>query len=248
MQTELTIMQRLFIRVFSQLAVLGLLALAAACGNPPADLARSASGSSAADSRVAPLARAPLVKPPFEVKGDADGLLLVWYDEHGEAHPASQRAEIPEARRESVRVDALELAPEQRLDPAFVYVADLREATKDGQYAVRKVGREAFESSLASQPAQPERVAQAVGSDSKDVIIYGASWCGACKQAARFFTQKGVAFVEKDIEKEPGARSEMMAKAKSQGVRTGGIPVIDVRGTLLGGFNAQRIEQLLASN
>lgn len=227
---------------------LGLSWLAFSCGNPPThtgtskgpQLSRSASASAAAGQPV---------RPPFDVKGTAEGLLLVWYDEHGTAHPAGQRSDVPEGNRRSVRVDALELPPEQRLDPAYVYVADLREPGKDGLYPVRKVGREAFEASLASPEASPEPSpgsGEAVASS--DVIIYGASWCGACKQAARFFTQKGVPFIEKDIEKEPGARSEMMAKAKSQGVRTGGIPVIDVRGTLLGGFNAQRIEQLLASN
>ena len=49
------------------------------------------------------------------------------------------------------------------------------------------------------------------------------------------------------IEKEPGARSEMLEKARAQGVSTQGIPVIDVRGTLLGGFDANAVERLLAS-
>ncbi|HEY6878323.1 MAG TPA: glutaredoxin domain-containing protein, partial [Polyangiales bacterium] len=96
---------------------------------------------------------------------------------------------------------------------------------------------------VSARPAQ-----QVAAATSSDVIIYGASWCGACKQARAFFEHKGVPFVEKDIEKEPGARGEMMAKAKAQGVNTSGIPVIDVKGTLVGGFNAARIDQLLATN
>ena len=244
MQTLYNIMHRFSFRLSVPALCLGLSWLALACGNPPSHPGSSKSAPANSTASGASAAGQP-VRPPFDVKGTAEGLLLVWYDEHGTAHPASQRDEVPEGNRTSVRVDALELPPEQRLDPAFVYVADLREPGKDGLYPVRKVGREAFEASLATQAASTG-AAEAVASS--DVIIYGASWCGACKQAARFFTQKGVPFIEKDIEKEPGARSEMMAKAKSQGVRTGGIPVIDVRGTLLGGFNAQRIEQLLASN
>jgi glutaredoxin len=218
-------------------AVWSLLSLSLACGNPEP-------GSSAA-KEVAEKSSAlgEVVRPPFELKGDAEGLLLVWYDEQGDAHSANKRSDVPEAQRQRVRVDALELAPDQRLDPAFVYVADLRAPAQDGQYAVRKVEREALEASLVS--ARPE---QAVASASHDVIIYGASWCGACKQARQWFEHKGVPFVEKDIEKEPGARGEMMAKAKAQGVNTGGIPVIDVKGTLVGGFNAARIDQLLATN
>ncbi len=211
------------------------LSFALACGNPEP-------GSSAAKA-IAEKSSAfgEVVRPPFDVTGDADGLLLVWYDERGDAHPADKRSEVPEANRERVRVDALELAPDQRLDPAFVYVADLRAPAQDGRYAVRKVERDKLEASLA----RPE---QAAASASNDVIIYGASWCGACKQARQFFEHKGVPFIEKDIEKEPGARGEMMAKAKAQGVNTGGIPVIDVKGTLIGGFNAARIDQLLATN
>ena len=217
-------------------------ALAIGCGNPAPS---SGAAKQPAQSVAGTLAHAEVVTPPFEVKGEAEGLLLVWYDEHGAAHSASNRAEVPEARRDSVRVDALEVAPDQRLDPAYVYVADLRAPGAEGRYPVRKVAREAFETALASGPAH---AGEKGATGSGDVIIYGASWCGACKQAAQYFTQKGVPFVEKDIEKQPGARTEMMTKAKAQGVQTGGIPVIDVRGTLLPGFNAMRIEQLLASN
>ncbi|HEX5659031.1 MAG TPA: glutaredoxin domain-containing protein [Polyangiales bacterium] len=213
--------------------VWSVLSLTLACGNPDP----GSSAAKAVAERASALGEA--VRPPFDVKDDADGLLLVWYDEQGDAHPANKRAEVPEANRQRVRVEALELAPDQRLDPAFVYVADLRTAAADGQYPVRKVERDALEASLVS--ARPVAA-------SSDVIIYGASWCGACKQARQFFEHKGVPFVEKDIEKEPAARGEMMAKAKAQGVNTGGIPVIDVKGTLIGGFNAARIDQLLATN
>jgi glutaredoxin len=208
---------------------------ALACGNP-------APGSSPA-APADPVAQAAPTAPPFAVRGDAEGLLLVWYDEAGAAHAAGRRSEVPEASRARVRVDSLELAPEQRLDPAFVYVADLRQAGTDGSYQVRKVQRDAFEASMLKAPAADNSAAVA---HSDDVIIYGASWCGACKQAARYFSQKGVPFIEKDIEKEPAARGEMMRKAKAQGVSTSGIPVIDVRGTLLGGFDPGRVERLLA--
>lgn len=211
--------------------------LALACGNPAPESGRKGPQPSEV------VAHGERVEPPFEVKGEAEGLLLVWYDEQGQAHPASARAEIPEGQRARVRVDALDLAPEKRLDPAYVFIADLRAAGEGGRYSVRKVARAAFESALASSTRTEGQAQQA----SADVIIYGASWCGACKQAAEYFTQKGVPFREKDIEREPEARNEMLAKAKEQGVSTGGIPVIDVRGTLLGGFNPRRIEQLLAS-
>lgn len=214
-----------------------LLWLAVACGNPV-----SPNGSSNAPSAAsAPaVSQGELVTPPFAVRDDAEGLLLVWYDEQGTAHPAGRRSEVPEAQRARVRVDSLDVAPEKRLDPAFVYVADLRAAKGDGSYEVRKLARDALEAAV-SKPVADNQVAAASG----DVIIYGASWCGACKQAARYLRQKSVPFVEKDIEKEPAARTEMLAKAKAQGVSTQGIPVIDVRGKLLPGFDPQAVDALL---
>ena len=80
-----------------------------------------------------------------------------------------------------------------------------------------------------------------------DVIIYGASWCGACKSAASYLKQKGVAFVERDIEKEPEARAEMLEKARAQGVNASGIPVIDVYGKLMGGFDPVAMDRMLAA-
>ena len=135
------------------------------------------------------------MKPPFAVAGEAEGLLLVWYDADGSAHTATKRSEIPEAQRKHVRVDSLDVAPDKRLDPAFVYVADLSTAAGDGSYAVRKVTRELFEQAMVKPAAEPAALA------SNDVILYGASWCGACNQARQYFKQKGVPFVDKDIEK-----------------------------------------------
>lgn len=209
-----------------------------ACGNPVERQAKKA------EAPADIVARAERVTPPFEVSGEGEGLLLVWYDEKGDAHPADKRADIPEPHRATVRVDALELAPSQRRDPDAMYIADLRTPGADGRYPVRKVAREAFETALTQRA---NASAPAAASAKADVILYGASWCGACKQAKQYFTQKGVPFVEKDIEKEPGARSEMLAKAREQGVNASGIPVIDVKGRLIGGFNPARIEQLLTN-
>ena len=146
---------------------------------------------------------------------------------------------MPAPSRERVRVDSLEVTPEQKLDSAFVYVADLRAAQNDGAYRVEKWSRDAFEAAVS--PVAPEQALAAA----TPVILYGASWCGACKQAANFMTKRGVSFVEKDIEKEADARNEMLQKAQAQGVSTNGIPVLDVHGTLMAGFDEERLGALL---
>jgi glutaredoxin len=216
--------------------------------------ASSACGSGAAtESGEAPREAAPaaavseaeVVRPPFAVRGELEGLLLVWFDEEG-PHPAQRRADVPEAHRQYVRVDSLAVAPDDRLDPAFVYLADLRAPGADGSYVVRRVARDSFEALLAeARGAAAAAIAQA-GDANADVVVYGASWCGACRQAEAYLRARGVPFVEKDVERDPGAQEEMMRKATAQGLRPTGIPVIDVRGRILLGFDRGAIDRLLA--
>jgi len=177
------------------------------------------------------------IKPPFAVQGELDGLLIVWFDEQGQ-HTAKTRGEVPEARREHVRIDSLAVPPDQRLDGDHVYVADLRKPAADGSYAVQKRTRawlDAHVQSLLPAPEEP----------SGDVTLYMASWCGACKAAAKYLRSRDVPFVEKDIEKDPAAASEMRQKAQAAGKTPRGVPVIDFRGTLLMGFDQQALATLI---
>ncbi|HKU42788.1 MAG TPA: glutaredoxin domain-containing protein [Polyangiales bacterium] len=221
-----------FFRMFLVAAVLG-----AGCGKSMDSSAAAASaepGESASPGQPAPEP----VKPPFAVAGECDDLLLVWYDATG-LHTATKRSEIPEASRASVRVDSLRVAPDQRLDPDHVYVADLRNAAADGQYAVQKATRDWFDSQV-DRLKPPPPVAKA-----DDVVIYKASWCGACKAAAAYMKQRHVMFTEKDVEKDPGAAAEMQRKASAKGLTPRGVPVIDFRGELMLGFDQQRLGQLI---
>ena len=77
------------------------------------------------------------------------------------------------------------------------------------------------------------------------VILYRTTWCGYCTQARAFLKRKGVAFVEKDVERDPAAAKELAEKRARAGIRSGGVPVIDVRGSLVLGFDKARLEQLL---
>lgn len=77
------------------------------------------------------------------------------------------------------------------------------------------------------------------------VIIYGASWCGPCHQAQAYLKKRGVPFVEKDIEDDPGAAAEMQKKLQRAGIRGGSIPVIDVKGKILVGFSPGAVDAAL---
>jgi glutaredoxin len=132
----------------------------------------------------------------------------------------------------------LKVAPEDRLDPDLVYVADLRAPGQDGSYAVRTLPREQFDALVdAARPVA------ALGDG--DVTLYMASWCGACKGAAAYMRSRNVDFVEKDIEKDAAANQEMQQKARAAGKTPRGVPVIDFKGEILLGFDKRRLAALI---
>ena len=240
-------------RMTSMIGLLALL-LVAACGGEEAAAGAEEITPEGEEDEDAP------GPPPFSVSGSAEGLLLVWFDAEG-AHSATKRDDIPEAHRQHVRVDSLTLGPDERLDPAWVWVADLRSPGDGGRYRVTTMRRERFDAladrasgvTVATAEAPPAQVPAGSGvqpgvapGGRPDVIIYGASWCGACRSAAAHRRSRGIPFVERDIEREPGAREEMQRKAQAAGVRPTGIPVIDVRGTILTGFDPGTIDRLLS--
>lgn len=75
------------------------------------------------------------------------------------------------------------------------------------------------------------------------VIIYSTTWCGYCKMLKQYLTDKNVAWVEKDIEQDSAAHSELMEKI---GGDFRGVPVSDVNGTVVLGFDRPAIDAALA--
>ena len=67
------------------------------------------------------------------------------------------------------------------------------------------------------------------------VVMYATDWCGYCKQTRRFLDSKGIPFKEYDIEKSEEGRKAYEALGGR------GIPLIDVNGTIIRGFNEKAI-------
>jgi len=63
------------------------------------------------------------------------------------------------------------------------------------------------------------------------ILIYTTAWCPYCSAAKSLLKEKGAAFREIDVEKTPGERATMMARA---GGRTS-VPQIFVGETHVGG-------------
>lgn len=179
-------------------------------------------------------------------------LLLTWIDDKGEFHVEQKVADVPVGSRDVVRVaDPVKDPP--KLDDVFV--ADLRNPGPDGAYPVRTMSRTEFEK-VAVDRRQNGNGAGVLAPKAADsappaaarpaVIIYGASWCGPCHQAAAYLKRKGIPFIEKDIEEDRTAAREMQSKLASAGIRGGSIPVIDVRGKVLVGFDERAMERALS--
>lgn len=74
------------------------------------------------------------------------------------------------------------------------------------------------------------------------VIIYSTTWCAFCKTEKQYLEKLGVAFVEKDIEEDAAAHEELMGKI---GGNFRGVPVTDIDGDLVLGFDRPKIDDLL---
>lgn len=73
------------------------------------------------------------------------------------------------------------------------------------------------------------------------VVLYATDWCGYCKQIRRFLDEKGVPYREFDIEKDAEARRAYEALGGR------GIPILEVNGTLIRGFEPESILKALSS-
>ena len=77
----------------------------------------------------------------------------------------------------------------------------------------------------------------------KDIIIYSTSWCGFCKMAMQYLDQKGIPYVDKNVETDVDAFREFQQKMGGHS----GVPVIDIDGTLILGFDRPKIDAALAA-
>jgi glutaredoxin-like YruB-family protein len=76
----------------------------------------------------------------------------------------------------------------------------------------------------------------------KKVIVYSTNWCAYCKMAKQYLASKNMAVEEKNIEEDQDAHKELMDKI---GGNFRGVPVIDIAGTIILGFDRAKIDAAL---
>lgn len=76
--------------------------------------------------------------------------------------------------------------------------------------------------------------------ENKKVVVYTTPVCPYCQSIKNYFKENEIEFEEKDISKDKEARDEMVEKSGSKGV-----PVVDIEGEIITGFDKQKIASLL---
>lgn len=201
--------------------------------------------------------------PPLEVSRDGKWL-FTYLDPKGEFTTTDDPKVIPPGAQRVVRVVDPARAAQERRDVVRVYVVDVSEVLKAGKAQAKELSREAFETGAMAQlppgessvwprtpggvapaPDEPPPAAPAASAGAPVVTIYGTSWCGACKAARQYLSARKIPFADKDIERDAEAARELQTKATRLGVPANRVPILDVRGRLLVGFDKARLEALL---
>ena len=72
------------------------------------------------------------------------------------------------------------------------------------------------------------------------VLMFSTPSCSFCNKAKRYFRQKGVRFRDIDVSRDQAAARDMQRRSGQMGV-----PVIDIGGHIIVGFDQPKIDQLL---
>ena len=78
------------------------------------------------------------------------------------------------------------------------------------------------------------------GTTAKRVTVYSTPTCPYCHQAKDYLTGKGIAFADLNVATDLEARNAMVQKSGQLGV-----PVIEVDGQVITGFNRGKLDELL---
>ncbi len=72
------------------------------------------------------------------------------------------------------------------------------------------------------------------------VKVYTTPTCSFCTQVKRYFREQRVPFREYDVARDERRANEMMKKSGQMGV-----PVLDIHGTIIVGFDKDKIDRAL---
>lgn len=74
----------------------------------------------------------------------------------------------------------------------------------------------------------------------KKVRVYSTTWCVWCKRLKEYLKENKIEFEDIDVEKDKEAAKEIVEKSGQMGV-----PVIDIAGKIIVGFDKEKIAKAL---
>lgn len=72
------------------------------------------------------------------------------------------------------------------------------------------------------------------------VTVYSTPGCPWCHKTKQYLKERGVAFTDHNVAEDQAKAEEMLNKSNQMGV-----PVIDIDGTIIVGYDKARLDQLL---
>ncbi len=72
------------------------------------------------------------------------------------------------------------------------------------------------------------------------ITVYSTEWCGFCHMTKQYFDKLGVSYTDKNVGTDSQAANEAVTKSGQRGV-----PVIDIDGKIIVGFNRPEIDKAL---
>lgn len=73
------------------------------------------------------------------------------------------------------------------------------------------------------------------------VTVYSAPWCGYCTAVKHYLQSKNITFTEKDVDEKREYAEEAVQKSGQMG-----IPVLDIDGQIIVGYDRPTIDRLLS--
>lgn len=79
--------------------------------------------------------------------------------------------------------------------------------------------------------------------DKSEITVYSATWCAFCHAVKQYLDKLGVKYQDRDVDANPQAGAEAVSKSGQRG-----IPVIDIGGDIIVGFDRAKIDNALKAH
>ncbi len=154
--------------------------------------------------------------------------LIFYYSQNNEIKVVTDYLKIPDEFKSSVMIVDKTLSPEQRMSNKYVYVGDLTKIEND-KIPYKILTRKEYEN--LTKPK---------------IVVYTTKTCPVCKQLTEYLDSKKIEYTNVDVEENYEGQKELIIKAKQSDMSIQGVPVIDLNGKLIMGFDKDLIEQYLS--